>query len=1189
VYTASIAWLVALFMVPPLGQSASQAGVCAATQTAKGCGRMITGCMPRAVGLVERSVSRSTLWRVAVYCDRQLSPAGARRAASRLAGLLKRHGYTVQQLGADEVTDSRMLRADRFRVLVLLDATKFPAVAARTLERYLRDGGHLLVIGGPPFVEPAWRRDGRWWTAQSIRQAIQAARPVHTLWPFDRMEDLAGWKRSTNDPSKPGWLKLVDLGPRHGKGLYYCTTDLSGWDTWSCPPARQLFPVEDKLLCFQARGDERTPQLLVEVRERDGSRWMAVVELSTEWQWVVLSERDFRYWSDSPTGRRRGGPADRLHFDRATVVNFGLAHSHTTRVGDGPHQFWIDDVGSAPNPFGDWQRPPVRFPILETLYPRYKTYPIKRATQLRLAGPATGTRPVGEPTEARRHLLPRPAFSCIARPRGLGFFDQRKWRWIPLVEATDAAGNRRGTVLWMLLHRQGPYRRSILLGCGVGAEAAITDTWLSQQLMAALDRLQRGLFLLQAGANGFTLYEDQPVRLQAEAVNFGTTAAEVRVTFSLVPRGSSSGKGYQVVAVATVPPGQQKRIDAAAPFPLRLSPGKYLVTVELIHGDTSVDRIAHELCVLQVRKPAADEFVRVDGDRFVRKGRTWTPVGVNYWPLYVSGLEPSDYTAGWLKPAYYDPIEIERDLALMNELGINMVSIQLGGPESAANLIDFLRRCGEHGILVNGFLGGASPIRFNEDAVQAELEAARLVDNPVLFAYDIIWEPGNWMFRADWRPRWNRDWTEWVRERYGSIEAAETDWGFRARRDANGLLAGPTTRQMREDGPWRVMVAAYRRFMDDLMSAKWNAAVRRLRQIDPNHLISFRQGNTLPQDFTFTATPKHIDFICPEGYAIPHSELGYNAACFVTRFVTFTTRGKPVVWAEFGRSVWDRTRMEPNRDAYADQAEYHELFYRACVDSGAAGTAPWWWPGGYRTNERSDYGIIDPDGTPRPAALLIKKYAAKLQLGRQSRQPIEWFTIDRDAHPGGYWYVVFHEGAEAWARARQAGKRLHVRSPGTGTTSVDTPLVAVGNRPYNGHNPPKYLDAEFNHLQVLDVSGTWREARDGTAIRVRPDRPVRIRVSVGNIQEATWIAPKPNGGDQTGTVWLATTNQSDLKVRIPIPRDTPYLADAELGEQILVERLEKKVLVELQMTALNRMWFGEKRTFVLEPASETHQ
>ena len=41
---------------------------------------------------------------------------------------------------------------------------------------------------------------------------------------------------------------------------------------------------------------------------------------------------------------------------------------------------------------------------------------------------------------------------------------------------------------------------------------------------------------------------------------------------------------------------------------------------------------------------------------------------------------------------------------------------------------------------------------------------------------------------------------------------------------------------------------------------------------------------------------------------------------------------------------------------------------RMLVESGANGAAPWWFPGGLRVNEGSDWGLFHPDGTPRPCA-----------------------------------------------------------------------------------------------------------------------------------------------------------------------------------------------------------------------------
>ena len=98
-------------------------------------------------------------------------------------------------------------------------------------------------------------------------------------------------------------------------------------------------------------------------------------------------------------------------------------------------------------------------------------------------------------------------------------------------------------------------------------------------------------------------------------------------------------------------------------------------------------------------------------------------------------------------------------------------------------------------------------------------------------AYDTIWEPGNYVFQGDRRAGWDEQWRDWVIEQYGSIAAAEAEWGVAGRRDAQGRLMSPPDEHFRADGPWRTMLAAYRRFMDDLTSSKWNRAHSQLRDI----------------------------------------------------------------------------------------------------------------------------------------------------------------------------------------------------------------------------------------------------------------------------------------------------------------------------------------------------------------------
>jgi len=676
------------------------------------------------------------------------------------------------------------------------------------------------------------------------------------------------------------------------------------------------------------------------------------------------------------------------------------------------------------------------------------------------------------------------------------------------------------------------------------------------------------------------------VELDVEVRSFGGRGT-VKVNVEVRELNKVEPALFEQQVEVTLEPGETKTVPFAWEPPRSPDVLEYVAGVHLLDGGKEIDLSRSRFRVVPESKPAPEDFVTVRGSDFHLEGRKWYPIGVNYWPLYVAGMDAADYWPGWLDPAYYDPQHVRADLLRMPRLRINLVSIQMGGRKNIRNLLDFMRRCKQHQIRVNGFLSGASPLDFREDEVRQFIQEARLADNPTLFAYDIIWEPGNWVFNAENRKKYDKDWERWIAERYGSLADAEADWSFPAPR-AGGQISSPSDQQLSQDGKWRVMVAAYRRFMDDLMSRKWNDATRKLKRIDPNHLVSFRQGNTLPQDFTFTATAKHVDFMCPEGYSIPDSEDGYYAACFITRYVQHLTRGKPVVWAEFGTSVWDAATMRPNPKAIARQAGYHELFYRMVLETGANGTIPWWWPGGYRVDEKSDFGIMNEDGSPRPSAQLIREYGPRIQAPREQAQPDEWLSVDRDAHPGGYWWIAFHEGKDAYARAAKAGKCLGVKTAGTGTNSGNTPLVAVGNTAYNGKNPPKFLNAEFNSFEVKNARGEWVAVRGGTEIGVAAGQPVLARASVGNLQEAEWLTPESAQG-APGAVCLASTPQSALSFKRPIPRNTPYLADAEFGEFALSNGVMAKTTVTLQMTAEGRAWFGEKLELTLMPAGETER
>jgi hypothetical protein len=1116
--------------------------------------------------------------RVAVLQD--ALPGTDVNAVAGIVRLLRRDGMAVSPLSGAEVCDPARLSSRQHDLLVVPNAEMYPRGGFSVLGRYLDEGGHLLLLGGPAFRCPVWRHKGVWVDRRGIDTVVAGTRPTRLLMVFDEGPGPAGWRRATNDKSRSGHLVRV-AGGRSGTGgcLEYSSAMRNGWDTWYSPDLERAFPEGHDLFCLAARGDGDTPQMAVELVEKDGSRWVAVVSLTTAWQFHALGPGRFCYWYDSPTGRRRGQTGDSVRMAGVKQINFGLSSTHTPRSAGGGHRFWVDDVGTAPHPYGDCVEPAgSNPPVIESVSPPYKVFRSVDALKLR-ATMLQSSAAVDLRADAPEQLI-----CSHPRPVGKGTGLNLPFRWVPLLEALDAEGGFRGTAGWMLIAVD-PLVRGNVLSFGFretdlfGKNALEADDKLQQVVLASIRWLRRGVCFAEAGTDRRTCRAGEAVNVGFKVLSKAPTPEGLAVRIRISESGSAEALLDEIVPVEVAP---YNVFTASTRWHRGMSGRDYVVRCDLLQSEQIVDSIEHGFSVLEETPHPADAFVTVQGGDFYLRGRKWHPVGVNYWPLYVAGLERDDYFGHWLQRRWYDGEAIESDLRMMASLGINLVSIQWLHGDELRNLLDFLRRCGRYGIKANLFVTWASPLHFEQK--QAEFRklvtAGRLAENANIFAYDIIWEPGNHLFHVKHRGRWDGEWNRWLADRYGSVADAERDWGSPVPRK-DGKPTSPTDRQLREDGAWRRLVAAYRRFMDDLMSRKWNDAVTTLRDIDPHHLVSFRQGNTLPHDFTLTATVKHIDFICPEGYAIRNSQAGYDAACFITRFVHFTTGGKPIVWSEFGKSVWDTQGMRPSPGLMAVQSEYHDLFYRMVLETGANGTVPWWWPGGYRVDERSDFGIMNPDGTPRASARLIARYAERIKQDRPWPEPGAWFTFDRDAHPGGYWHVAFNDGARACAQARREGKALGIRTAGTGTTSCDVPLVAVGNTPCTGKNPPKYLNAEFNRVWVR-CGGAWRRVAPGSRVAVPRNVSVRARVSIGNLQEAEWICPS-EAGAEPGGVFVVSAPGSQVEVRAPIKANTAYLQDAETAEFTLTGGLSADAGVVLHMSADRRATFGEKLRFTLVP------
>ncbi len=518
----------------------------------------------------------------------------------------------------------------------------------------------------------------------------------------------------------------------------------------------------------------------------------------------------------------------------------------------------------------------------------------------------------------------------------------------------------------------------------------LTDPFRAQ-LVAALHANLSGVHLQNAGPNQIAWLPGETIAGQANVFNASSSPVEATLQWSV---SGPSGVMPQPSVSLSIPAGK----ESGTLFNIATLPnGEYTLTFQLMVGDQEVDRIDSPVRVLDPtasRQP--DQKIQVVNGAFYANGQRVFLHGVNYWPRYAAGL---GLTTSWLEPSFYDPDQVEADLALIASLNFNLVNIQYPDPQpnwqqQARSLIDFLERCRNHGIWVRialpATLGNNAYAGMLNPALGALLDAAYLPGNDRVFAYELLWEPfigfqnqggyggylnGAYVTNAG-RTILDPYWRAWVNDQYGSLAKAQQIWGLTAPFDASGQLTSPTDDQIGNDGPWRTMVAAYRRFTDDYLGRNLGVIAREIHRTDPNTLLTYRNWSTMTGEGNSQTTydlgtgAAHLDFFSPENY----DASGWPARRewgFVTAYSRYRTGGKPVQWTEFGYDIGLNYGTLTSRAA---QASLCDAFMRQVNDDGSNADSVWWFPGGLEPASNSDFGIIDPDGTPRDCALALAQW-----------------------------------------------------------------------------------------------------------------------------------------------------------------------------------------------------------------------
>ncbi|MDB6056218.1 MAG: Endo-beta-mannanase, partial [Verrucomicrobiales bacterium] len=552
-------------------------------------------------------------------------------------------------------------------------------------------------------------------------------------------------------------------------------------------------------------------------------------------------------------------------------------------------------------------------------------------------------------------------------------------------------------------------------------------------------------------------FQDQTFNCGVRAMNLGKQMQPGLTVRLRIDVGKQTAQKFG--ADWTLNPGQEKSFEQPCKSDSWPKKGMEVVAELLLDGKV-IDRVSHDLHAWVPKE--TKNFITITNGHFSLKGKRWKANGVNYMPSSGIAMGEVYYFEYWLDRGSYDPEVIERDLTRIQNMGLNAVSIFVYHETlKAQHLLDFLRRCDAHKLHVNQSLRPGTPLNFNWAKMKELIEFYHMPDNDTIFAYDLAWEP-NFGNQAEQQSSFGDEWTQWVHKKYGALDEATRIWGMTPGLATNktNVLNVPTMHQLTQDGNWRWLVNDYRHFLDDKLGAAYGEARRLVKSVDANHAVSFRMTETgnptynwdQALTYDFYGLRDAVDIWEPEAYGRIGDWEKVKPGRFEHDYARLCDPNKPFMWAEMGETVWDRVNVRENSDRIAFEGPWVRNFYKMMEQSGDDGVFFWWYAGGYRFNEHSDFGIINPDGTDRPFSRVIREESARFLKAGDPPKPDYTIAVDRDRDARGLFGIYEATKDEYW-RAIASGKTPKLvwqRKPGEGMAisnefvRITFPRSAVG-------------------------------------------------------------------------------------------------------------------------------------------------
>ncbi|MBO5897989.1 MAG: hypothetical protein J6R04_03160, partial [Clostridia bacterium] len=1056
---------------------------------------------------------------------------------------LKNELPTVELKGITDDVNT-IFDVSEYGVVIIAGIEKMSSVSRTAIQNYMNNGGRILTLGGPAFETTLYEFEGEYYPrGEYLFNMIDSLDDDQKQLVIDTSLSTTASKflRSADSAAKYT-LKSGDYGLKGStRQLFHEVENLSSWDN-VVYRFNQPIELENQggmtALCFWAKAmDDHTDSIYIEVTDANGSRWTTAANLTEEWEYKVLVPSDFSWWHDSAAPK-----SDVPDFNGMKQFTIGFAKSGQS-ITSGHHSYAFADVvlATAPNAESD-----VNLAI-DSLAPVYELYPITNGAEL-----VTSENQVF--VTERDYKLSDYMVSCHPGRQGIGYNNNRTSRFVPLIEVKDEKGLHSGYAAWM--HIFSSTHSTIngkMEGSMLACFSSVSDEFYNADGIAAIVEtakvMTRSAFIVEGGT-------DEHIYVEEDADSIVAGIAFVELSGDKTPglvasvdlyKGDTRLGGFSSKDLAAKSISNNISQVYGSYDVSKGQPDRAVATLTL--DGKVIDKIEQDVSFWAPKENPS--FIYMEDGYFKRDGEIVNFFGVNYMPSYGIAEPNSSYFENYVMRPSYDPTVVANDLDRIVDLGMNSVSIFVHYQYAIDNnnMLHMIQLCEDRGIYVNLSIRDVCYPLMNYKEAETEnlITYQHFQENDNVYVYDIAWEPRIGAYddtRYIGRKNYDAAWLEWINVQYGSLANAEKAWGVTLNKTAEGAPLVSDEILNSTDKKYLKVTSAYYRFLDDHIAKVMNEGIQHMQAIAPNQMITFRMsmsgsgyrnGSYKPSThcFDFASLASTLAYMEPEGYALganPAAALQIPIANAYARYVSPDT---PVVWKEYGQQVWtkgnDNTNFVPNENAMKAVYDYYDYTLEYCLNAYTSGMYCWYYAGGFRINENSDFGILNPDGSDRPVTALLREYAP-LFINQGERPEAEvLIEVERDNMVGGMFGIYDQAKAEA-RKAYDAGKFFEFvdanmdepyEHPYADEVYEDAVADAKGD---NGLYPLRYVNGMIKTFDVVTEGGKTYAV-----------------LTVCNTKQSIWRA---------GTVSIVSYDGSDIAVDYTIDEQVDYLENHEVKFEI---------------------------------------